>query len=95
MVPSPGTMPSARNFHPHAQIGEDPSRVALPSSRIALTRPLFHYRTGTCGRPPPRDGRPATKLTGIMFRIMFFQPRIPPNTGNAIRLAATPAASCI
>ncbi|GAC69851.1 tRNA (cytidine(34)-2'-O)-methyltransferase [Gordonia soli] len=23
-----------------------------------------------------------------MFRIMFFEPRIPPNTGNAIRLAA-------
>jgi tRNA (cytidine/uridine-2'-O-)-methyltransferase len=29
-----------------------------------------------------------------MFNIVLVHPEIPPNTGNVIRLAATPAARC-
>lgn len=40
--------------------------------------------TGRGRRGAPRWGR----HSGRVFRVMFFSPRIPPNTGNAIRLAA-------
>ena len=35
-------MPAALSRWTRGQIVEDPSRVTIPSSRMALTRPFFH-----------------------------------------------------